>query len=365
MKEKIVSILFVFMLLVFSLGSIIAKDNDISYKERRTLTKMPSLNLKSIFSGSDNYFENLTNYFNDQFIFRDNFKSLKGITTSKIFLMKENNGIYEKDNYLFQMETNVNKKSIDNLLNKIKYIDNTYLDNQNKYFVMIPDKNYYLDDENIPKLGYNNIIDSLKNRLPNDVKWIDITKSLTLDSYYKTDIHFKESKLSDVVKTLSNNMNFESSNTNYTLKKYYPFYGALYGKVASNIKADEIEYLTNDVINNASVYNYEKNRVEKVYMEDYLKNVDSYDVFLSGATPLLIIENKFNDSGKELVMFRDSFASSLAPLLIESYSKIVMIDLRYVSSKYLEKINEFSVKEDADVMFIYSAVIINNSFSLK
>ena len=58
MKEKIVSILFVSTLLVFGLGSIIAKDNDISYKERRTLTKMPSLNLKSIFSGSDNYFEN-------------------------------------------------------------------------------------------------------------------------------------------------------------------------------------------------------------------------------------------------------------------------------------------------------------------
>ena len=61
-------------------------------------------------------------------------------------------------------------------------------------------------------------------------------------------------------------------------------------------------------------------------------------------------------------MFRDSFASSLVPLIIEDYSKITMVDIRYMSTdramKYIEN-------DGADILFIYSATVINNSSILK
>ena len=38
------------------------------------------------------------------------------------------------------------------------------------------------------------------------------------------------------------------------------------------------------------------------------------------------------DTEKELVIFRDSFGSSISPLLINYYSKITIIDNRYISS---------------------------------
>ena len=91
--------------------------------------------------------------------------------------------------------------------------------------------------------------------------------------------------------------------------------------------------------------------------------MNSYDIYLSGPTALLTLENNSNTSGKELIMFRDSFGSSLAPLLIEKYSKITMVDLRYIGSKHLESVLNLSGNED--VLFIYSNVIINNSFTLK
>ena len=149
----------------------------------------------------------------------------------------------------------------------------------------------------------------------------------------------------------------------YTSKEYYPFYGALYSKTVTSIKPDKITYLDSDIIRNTKVYNYEKKGYEKVYKESNLNNIDSYDIYLSGATALLILENNSNTSGKELIMFRDSFGSSLAPLLIEKYSKITMVDLRYIGSKYLESVLNLSGNED--VLFIYSNVIINNSFALK
>ena len=95
-----------------------------------------------------------------------------------------------------------------------------------------------------------------------------------------------------------------------------------------------------------------------VYDEKKLGEMDSYDVFLSGSTPLVTIENDNCETKKELIIFRDSFSSSLAPLLVEEYNKITLIDTRYVS---YEIIGDFVDFENCDVLFMYSTLVINNS----
>ena len=65
---------------------------------------------------------------------------------------------------------------------------------------------------------------------------------------------------------------------------------------------------------------------------------------------------------KELVIFRDSFASSLAPLLLDGYKKITLIDLRYLDSDLL---NEYISFSNQDILFLYNTTIINNSNVLK
>ena len=49
-------------------------------------------------------------------------------------------------------------------------------------------------------------------------------------------------------------------------------------------------------------------------------------------------------------MFRDSFCSSLAPLLLDGYKKITVIDLRYIGSPLLKGLVEF--KDNQDVLII-------------
>ena len=93
-----------------------------------------------------------------------------------------------------------------------------------------------------------------------------------------------------------------------------------------------------------------------------LSSPDKYDIFLSGAVPLLTIENKKSNSDKSLIVFRDSYGSSLIPLLVEGYSKITVIDTRYISSKILDEYVDFS---NNDILFIYSTLLINNSASLR
>ena len=135
------------------------------------------------------------------------------------------------------------------------------------------------------------------------------------------------------------------------------FYGTYYGQIASKVEGDEMYILTNDTINDAVVYNYETNETLGVYNKK--ETNDKYDIYLSGATPIIGIKNTKVQNGKELLIFRDSFGSSLAPLLIDDYENIILIDLRYISNIILDKFVEF--KDNQDVLFIYSTMLLNQN----
>ena len=99
-----------------------------------------------------------------------------------------------------------------------------------------------------------------------------------------------------------------------------------------------------------------------IYNLNKINSLDKYDVYLSGATPMLTIENPDYNGTKELIVFRDSYGSSLIPLLVTGYSKVTVVDTRYISPKVLNQYIEF---KDQDVLFMYSTLIINNSTTLK
>ena len=89
---------------------------------------------------------------------------------------------------------------------------------------------------------------------------------------------------------------------------------------------------------------------------------DPYEIYLSGPVSLMKIENPNAQTEKELIVFRDSFGSSLIPLLAEGYQTITLVDIRYIQSEFLSNFVDFA---DKDVLFLYSTVVLNNSETLK
>ena len=84
---------------------------------------------------------------------------------------------------------------------------------------------------------------------------------------------------------------------------------------------------------------------------------------MAGATPVLkITNNKVAD--KKLIVFRDSYGSSIIPFLAENYHEVIVLDLRYVKFANLQNL-DIDLTNPDDILFIYSVNIINNSFSLK
>ena len=111
------------------------------------------------------------------------------------------------------------------------------------------------------------------------------------------------------------------------------------------------------------MYDYETQTwQEGVYDLKQLEGADPYQLYLYGSKSLLTIENPAGDPDKELIIFRDSFGSSLAPLMVEGYSKITLVDIRYISPMILDRFLEF---HGQDILFLYSTTVLNNSVTLK
>lgn len=296
----------------------------------------------------------------DNFYQRETFRKLKTSVELDVFKKQDVNKIYKYNDFLVEQIYPLDEKSVTNLTNKINYIKDSYLKETNKiYYSIIPDKNYYTDNNHL-KLDYDKMKQIMQNNLK-DLQYIDIFQDLGLDSYYYTDSHWKQEKLQNVAKTIAQNMNFNISE-NYNEQKITTFKGVYAGQLPINTKEDEIRILINNTIGYANAYNYETKEQGEIYNFKKLNGYDKYDIYLSGATPLIEISNSNNKENKTLIIFRDSYASSLAPLLTEGYSKITLVDTRYISPKIL---NEYVDFENADILFLYSTLVINSSMALK
>ena len=124
----------------------------------------------------------------------------------------------------------------------------------------------------------------------------------------------------------------------------------------------EISYLTNDTLEQCLVYDYQNGKEIPVYDMEKAAGKDPYEMFLGGPLSLVTNENPNATSGKELILFRDSFGSSIAPLLVEGYEKVTLVDIRYMQPAMLEKFITF---DNQDVLFLYSTSVLNNSSTIK
>lgn len=360
-KNKVITILFCFILgMVFLLNAFI-KDKNVSASERRKLKQLPKLSISDILNGRlSNQFEE---YAMDQFFARDLLRTSKSYVKLNFLNQKDNNGLFVKDGYIYKLDYPLNTNSVKNATDKINNICNKYFNENNHiYYAIIPDKNYFLDD-NYLKVDYEELEKTMNNNLSN-ITYINLFDSLQIDDYYKTDTHWRQENLEKIAYKVAKEMNISDRiQTPYIKKTKGDFYGVYYGQLGMKMAPDKINYLTNKIIEESTTYNYETGASGKIYDENkWNTSLDKYDYFLSGATSIIRIDNPNAKTEKELIVFRDSFGSSFIPLLTEAYSKIMVIDIRYISTDYLE---DYINAEGQDVLFLYSTLILNQSSILK
>ncbi len=346
------------------LSNFIVPDAEFSESERRPLATMPKFTLETLLNGD--YARGLDTYTTDQFVYRETFRKTQSLFHYYVLNQKDINGIYIHDGYAAKLEYPLNPNSIDYAVGRFTFVYDKFLkDSGSKvYMAVVPDKGYYLTQENnYPAMDYDKLFQGFQAGMP----WathIDLTGALNKDSYYFTDTHWRQEKLSAVAQAITQTMSvgaFDDKDFTQTPIDR-PFYGVYHGQAALPMNPETLSIMEHPILSQCKVFDHETGQYTDVYNMDMLSSKDLYDVFLSGAKSLLTIENPNAATEKELIIFRDSFGSSIAPLLVKDYAKVTLVDIRYLLPNMLDKYINF---QGQDVLFLYSSLVLNNSSTIK
>lgn len=362
-KSVLTIVLSLGFIAVFAVWGIVESDKSESISERRLLAKFPTFSLETVSDGS--FMTGFEKYMLDHFPLRDGFRSLKAYAVKNIFLQKDNNGLYTAEEHIAKLDFSENTDSAEYAAKRFSAVCEKYFSqtNANIYLSLIPDKNYFLARQNgYPDLDYEKLKQTLKNNFDR-AEYIDIFATLSEDDYYFTDSHWRQERLADTANTLAQGMGTSIPDDYVKNDADVPFYGVYYGQAALEHESERLFYLTNDAIDEMTAYDHETDKTIPIYDLDAAKGRDPYEMFLGGAKSVITLENPNADTERELVIFRDSFGSSIAPLLAQGYSKVTLVDIRYISVANVGRVVNFA--PNSDVLFLYSTSVINNSETIK
>lgn len=361
-KHMVVTVVMAVFVLSMALWCLLKSDDAYSAAERRPLEQAPEVSVQAILSGK--FMTEFEDYALDQFPARDELRQLKALSAKYLYGQRDNNGLYLADGHLSKLEYPLDEESVARATRVFTGVYDRYLTGTDcqSYLAVIPDKNYFLAGENgYPELDYAALVEGMRSGA-DFASYIDLFPLLTAADYYTTDSHWRQERLLPVAQRIAEAMGASVGSEFELRTAARPFYGVYYGQAALPVAGEDFYWLTNAVLEGCTVYDHENGREISMYDLAATEGDDPYQLFLYGSLSLITIENPAAATDRELILFRDSFGSSIAPLLVEGYSKVTLVDIRYLASARLGDFIEF---DDQDVLFLYSAAVLNNSETLK
>jgi len=361
-----------FCVFIFGLGiAFFAMPNDThSRTERRMLARPPAISTDAIMSGQA--MRDFEPYMQDHFPARELFRTINAMTRRYALRQRDHNDYYLAGGHLSQMEHPLNPTALTDNMRHLATIYAVMLEGMNVFYAIILDKNYFLAPAHgFLHLDYDEFI-RIVHRYMGNHTFIDLFEILTIDDFYRTDIHWRQEALLPTAAALAYAMNAPAPPANFTHHTLENFRGNFHGAAALPVRPDDLIFLTNHYTESAIVHTLTEQGGQfimtdhitfqgetmplQVYNPALFYGMDSYDVFLAGAQALMTIYIPNATTDRELIIFRDSFGSSITPLLLGSYSKITLVDIRYIPARLLPQFIDFA---DQDVLFLYSVPILN------
>lgn len=343
---------FLAVLFGFSLLHLALPDREISRSERRRLAQLPPL--------SSGFSDKLEEYMLDQFPLREQLRTVNSLVRLYGLGQADIHGIYLQGGGAFRMDGPLQEKQVRHAAAVFSAVQETYFPSLPSHYVIVPDKNAKAETSR-PRLDTETLRGIVREALPGMTE-IDIWDLLSADDYYKTDPHWRQERLLPVAAAICEALGADAPGT-FTEKTLSPFYGAYYGQAALPMAPDTLTYLESADTKAAEVTGPELDGAQPVYRPELLDETDGYDVFLSGAQAVLTVTSPNVHNGRHLVLFRDSFGSSLAPLLLGSFERITLVDLRYISAARLADYADLS--DATDVLYLCSTAVWNNGGTLR
>lgn len=319
---------------MFFILNLVLPDRSFSEQENRYLQTRPEFSFKGLFSGD--YTSKFETYTTDQFTFRDEWITLKA--ASELALGKqENNDVHlcENGTLIEGYERPEDSKLEQNMSALNALVGNV---DAEVYFALIPDKSDLyasLLPTNAPNDSQKEVIDFCYGL--SDATNVDMYSALngTRMSTFSTAPTTTGRASARTMDSPRWRRAWASPASPWTRTRSRhvvsdEFYGTTWSSSGfSWVDPDSMEIFV-DVPEGLEVTSYpEGSPVEgKLYDFSYLEKKDKYSMFMGGNCPLHEIVT--GAEGKpSLLIIRDSYTDSLIPFLLDDYSEIHVLDLRY------------------------------------
>lgn len=346
------------------------EDRPYSENENRYLAGFPKISFETYLDKSA--MEGFEEWFSDRVYGRESWIKLKN-GTERFIGKTEINGVYTVGDQMMQVWTGYDKDFIDLSISAVNKFTERHSDIP-VYFMLAPTSQEIYADL-LPKTALVGSQTELKDYCRENMKCntIDIFSLLKNNSdsyiYYRTDHHWTSYgayiAYTEAAKALG--LQSEPLSSFDIEHASSSFRGTLYSKTLDDsITPDVIDYYhfnggrsepTLIVNTGAGEKTY-----DSLYLREYLDVKDKYSSFMGSNSPMMTVISGDNPNGPSLLVFKDSYAHSLIPFLANHYSKITVLDLRYINAGYsmLVDVNDYD-----SVLFMYNAITFSEDTNIR
>lgn len=360
-------VLFCTVLAAGFFSSIVLPQKEYSDTENRQLQTKPEFSMTDIWSGD--YQERYETYLNDQMIFRDQWVNL-AVSMERMIGKRDVNGVYiGKDGYLLEkyeesdfdsVQTEENTDCLSQFLNEaVKRFGI-----ENVSCLMIPSKAGAMP-EKLPSFAEGSVfaaeeaVDMLIQKLDTPEIVLDVKNILKAHQdeyiYFRTDHHWTALGAYYAYAAWAEMLGRAADKKEaYRIETVFQdFYGTTYNKVHVKVPKDSVEVFYSPRQEPVSiVFDDGDNAADSFYFKEAaMEGFNRYQLFLSKNTAKIEIRTKAQ-TGRSLLIIKDSFANCFVPFLAGDFDTIVMADLRYGKGSVSDILEEYD--DITDVMVMYN-----------
>ncbi len=354
MKSALNKVFFpVFILIwgVLIVANLFLPEKDFSENENRFLSHVPDFSAEALLNGK--LMNKTDEYVNDQFIFRDTWISLQSVMEYSLG-KRESNSVYICKGSLMDKIAEPNEETVRQNLDGILNFCEEY---QLPAYMMIVPSASEIQRDRLPTFAapwdQAAAIDKIYEALPkvNCIALGDTLKSHSSDYiFYRTDHHWTSYGAYLAYLELCKTINIAPAD--YSCKTVSSsFNGTLYSRSGVRfVESDSIDAFESQYFKGCEIFDGSSEMYyNSFYFDEYLSKKDKYAYFLGSNQPIITIHGS-KGTGKKLLMFKDSFSHCLAPMLLENYDEITLVDLRYVKRSIIDMVDPSNYD---DVLFMY------------
>ena len=369
--KAVTVVIFAAILIFFPVMTFIMNPSEpmpFSENENRTLAAFPNVTFDNY--KDESLMTGIEKWFSDRFYGREQWIKVKN-ASERLIGKTDVNGVFTADDRMIEIWGGFEPDFIDRSLRAMNNFSAKFPDKP-MYFLLAPTSQGVYSDlfpAGAPIGSQSELIDYCRDGLET-IQTINVVPTMKLHSedyiYYRTDHHwtsfgaylayYDAAKAMGLKPAELNDFDIEHASDS--------FRGTLYSKTLDDgVTPDIIDYYhlrgekpVRLTVNTGS----ELNTYDSLYFRKFLNVKDKYSSFMGQNSPMMTIETDVE--GPSLLIFKDSYAHSLIPFLTSHYSKIVVMDMRYIQDGYSSHVD---VNEFDSVLFVYNAITFSEDKHIR